>query len=323
MINLVHNEMMKLLGKRRFLIIGIIIVVLLALFAYAQARQSEAVKERLGEVDWRTELQQQIVDWQNRLSSAGQWREQLEIQIDQYQYYLDHDVNPSEPGAPSFMRGFTENSAELFLPLLVMIVAVDLVSSERSMGTIKLLLTRPVSRSAVLLSKYIALVLSVSIVIFLFALLSYLISALMFGNKGWTAPVLTGFEVRGGELDASGVRLVSQWQYLLQQFGLAWFISLVVGTLSFMLSILMRSSAAGMGTMLACLISGAILSNMVSSWDSAKYLFMVNLGLMDYMSGSPPPIEGMTLGFSLTVLAVWMAAALAASFAVFTRKDIY
>lgn len=323
MINLVQNEMTKLLGKKRFIIISVIIIVLLSMFTYAQAKQAETIKERLGTVDWRTELQQKIIDWQNRLSSAGQWREQLQIQIEQSQYYLDNDVNPSQPGAPTFIRGFVENSAELFLPLLIMIIAVDLVSSERGMGTIKLLLTRPVSRFHILLSKYIALILSVSLIIFIFGLLSYLISAIMFGNQGWAAPVLTGFRVEGGELNISEVRLVSQWQYILQQFGLAWFISLVVGTLSFMLSILMRSSAAGMGTMLACLISGAILSNMVSSWTSAKYLFMVNLGLMDYVNGSAPPIEGMTLGFSLTVLAVWMLGSLIVSFGVFMRKDIY
>ena len=261
------------------------------------------------------------MDWQNRLNGAGQWREQMQVQIKQLQYYLDHDINPSQTGAPTFIRGFVENSAQLFLPLLVMIVAVDLVSSERSMGTIKLLLTRPVSRFKILLSKYIALLLSVSIIIFLFGLLSYLISAIMFGNQGWSAPVLTGFTVQGGELSTAGVRLVAQWQFILQQLGLAWFISLVVGTLSFMLSILLRSSAAGMGTMLACLIAGAILSSMVASWDSAKYLFMVNLGLMDYMSGSAPPIEGMTLGFSLAVLLAWMAGSLVVSFTVFMRKE--
>lgn len=52
-----------------------------------------------------------------------------------------------------------------------------------------------------------------------------------------------------------------------------------------------------MGIMLAALISGAILSNMVSSWHSAKYLFMVNLRLTDYIKGAAPPIEGMRLAF--------------------------
>lgn len=196
MINLVQNEMTKLLAKRRFTIISIIIIVLLSMFSYAQVKQSESIRERIGTVDWRTELQQQIVDMQNRLSSAGQWREQIQIQIKQSQYYLDHDVNPSKPGAPTFIRGFVQNSAELFLPLLVMIIAVDLVSSERSMGTIKLLLTRPVSRFRILLSKYIALILSVSLVMFLFGILSYLISVIVFGNEGWSAPILTGFSTQ-------------------------------------------------------------------------------------------------------------------------------
>jgi ABC-2 type transport system permease protein len=90
-----------------------------------------------------------------------------------------------------------------------------------------------------------------------------------------------------------------------------------------MLSVLIRSTAAGMGVMLAALISGAILNNMVSSWDSAKYLFMVNLRLTDYMKGLAPPIQGMTLSFSLLDLLVWWAVALFVSFFVFTKKDVY
>ena len=68
-------------------------------------------------------------------------------------------------------------------------------------------------------------------------------------------------------------------------------------------SVLIRSTAAGMGIMLAALVSGSILSAMVSSWESAKYLFMVNLNLTGYLNGMAPPIEGMTLLFSIGVLA--------------------
>lgn len=90
-----------------------------------------------------------------------------------------------------------------------------------------------------------------------------------------------------------------------------------------MLSVLLRSTAAVMGIMLAALISGAILSNMVSSWTSAKYLFMVNLRLTSYISGMAPPIDEMTLSFSMTVLATWALVALIVSFYVFTKRDVY
>lgn len=326
MIKLVQNELIKLLGKRRLLVIMAIMVVLISMFTYAQFQESERTRQRLGTSDWRATLQQRIIDSQNRLNNSrisDEWKKQVQINLVQQQYYLDHDINPSEPGGPTFLRGFIENSIQLFLPLMMLLISADLVSSEYSGGTIKLLLTRPVKRWRILLSKYLTLVLSVSLIIFMFVVLSYLISGAIFGFRGWTAPVLTGFNVVAGELDTTSVHLIPQWQYILMEAGLAWFVSLVVATLSFMLSVLIRSTAAGMGVMLACLIGGNILSNMVSSWESAKYLFMVNLELTGYLGGMSPPIEGMSLGFSLLVLAVWGIVALVVSFLVFTKQDVY
>ncbi|HZG59935.1 MAG TPA: ABC transporter permease [Anoxybacillus sp.] len=326
MINLVYNEMMKIVRKKRLLIIAAIIAVLVALFTYSQMKRVQTLQEQLGTTDWRAQLQQQIIDTQNRLNSSGlseEWRKFLQIRLKQQQYYLDHNINPSAPGAPTFMRMFAENSIDLFIPLMVMVIAADLVSSEASGGTIKLLLTRPVKRWKILLSKYIAMILSVSFILLSLGVISYFIPGVVFGFGGWTMPLLTGFSVHGEELDTSNVHLLSQWKYLLIEFGLVWFVSIIVGTLTFMLSVLMRSTAAVMGIMLAALISGAILSNMVSSWESAKYLFMVNLRLTDYVSGMAPPIAGMTLGFSMTVLTVWGLVALMISFLVFTKRDVY
>lgn len=324
--NLVYNEMLKIIRKKRLFIILAIIAILVALFTYAQMREVQTLREELGTTDWRTQLQQEIINAQNRLSSSGiseEWRKYLKIRLGQQQYYLDHDINPTAPGAPTFMRMFVENSIDLFLPLMVMIIAADLVSSEASGGTIKLLLTRPVRRWKILLSKYLALILSVSFIILGVGILSYLISGAVMGYGGWGLPVLTGFSVQGEELITENVRLIAQWQYLLMEFGLVWFVSVVVGTLTFMFSVLMRSTAAVMGIMLAALISGAILSNMVSSWESAKYLFMVNLRLTDYIRGMAPPINGMDLAFSMSVLFIWMLIALVISFVVFSKRDVY
>lgn len=327
MINLVYNEMVKITGKRRLIVVALIIAILIALFTYAQLRQAEENLRRFGNVDWRLVLEQRINGWENRLESGritdDAEASELRIRIDQQRYYLDRDINPAEPGAPTFVRGFVENGISLLLPLMMMIVAADLVSSEHGGGTIKLLLTRKVKRWRILLSKYLALLLCVSIIITLFGALSTLISGAVFGFQGWTAPVLTGFSVQGGELDASGVHTLPQWQYILMELGLAWFVSTVVATITFMLSVLVRSTAAVMGIMLACLIAGTILSTMVASWESAKYLFMVNLELIDYLEDAAPPVEGMSLGFSLAVLLAWGLSALAVSFYSFIRRDVF
>ncbi|KAA0549403.1 ABC transporter permease [Bacillus sp. BGMRC 2118] len=326
MISLIQNEMLKIVRRKKVVIVALIIAVLVSLFTYAQYKEQKRLLEQFGGDDWRTTIQQQIIDIQNRLASSrisDEWRDQLQLRVQQQQYYLDQNINPLEPGAPSFMRLFGENSINMLIPLLVMIIAADLVSSERSAGTIKLLLTRPVKRWKVLLSKYIALLITVSFVIMIFAFLSYIISGVVFGYKGWDAPVIIGFSAESGALNTNAAQMIPQWHYLFMEYSLVWFVAIVIATLMFMLSTLIKNTPTGMGVMLAALISGMILSNMVTSWESAKYLFMINLNLTSYLSGNAPPIEGMTLGFSLLVLTVWAIIGLLISFFTFTRQDIY
>jgi len=325
MLGLVQNETVKLLRRRRFLVVVLILVILIPIFTYAQYRSVITAQERMGTSDWRPLLTQQIVDMQNRLASSRlpeEWRDLIKIRIQQQQYYLDHDIDPMAPGGPTFARGFMDQAITMFLPMIIVVLAVDLVSAEFSEGTIKLLLTRPVRRWKVLTSKYITMVLFTSLTILMTLVLAYLISGIVFGYAGWNLPILTGFQIQGSELDTSKVFMLPQWQFLLLQYGLGWFVCVVVGTVTFMVSVLVRSAAAGMGIMMAALISGMILTQMASSWEASKYLFIVNLELTDYLNGTLPPIAGMTLPFSLTVLSVWAIASLIVAYTAFIRRDV-
>ncbi len=323
---LVRNEMLKLWKKKRFFVIIGIIAVLIPIFTYAQLRVSLDRQEQIGTSDWRVSLQQRINDYANRMSSPRvieEWRKWMSVEVQRLQYYLDHDVNPEEPSGVTFTREFVKNAVGLFVPLLVMVIASDLVSSEHAQGTIKLLLTRPVSRWKVLLSKYLAMLLYVSLIVTALAALCYIISGAVFGYGGWHAPTLIGFQVAGADIDTSNVNMIAQWRFILMELGLVFYTGVLVGCIALMVSVIVRSTAAGMGIMLATLIAGTILSNMVSSWESAKYFFMVNMDLVRYLSGDIPPIEGMNLSFSLWVLTVWAAASIIVSFSVFTRRDVY
>ncbi|MBO8172115.1 MAG: ABC transporter permease [Bacillaceae bacterium] len=324
-LRLVWNEAEKIYRKKRLAIVILILLVLIPMFVYAQYKEVQTLVERLGTSDWRVALQQQIIDTQNRLNSSRipeDWRNWLKIRMEQQQYYLEHDINPNAPGAPTFVREFMERGINLFIPLLVMIVAIDIVSGERSEGTIKLLLTRPVRRWKILLSKYVTMLLYISLLILLVGIISYLIAGVVFGYSGWNMPVLTGFVVENGSLNTEFVHLVPQWKYILMAFGLGWFVSVVVGTISFMVSVLIRSTPAAMGIMLASLIAGGILSEFATAWEQAKYIYSVNLDLTDYLSGQMPPLEGLTMSFSLINLAAWALASFVVAFMVFTRQDM-
>jgi len=322
---LVRNETMKVWRKRRFLVILGLLVVLIPIFTYAQWKAAETFRAQSGTDDWRIRAETQINDYNSRLGSPRipeEWKRTLRVEVQRLQFHLDHDVDPSAASGVTFAREFAENAIGLFLPLMVMVIAADLVSSEHAQGTIKLLLTRPVRRWKVLASKYAALSVYVTLTVLAAALLAYLISGAAFGYGGWRVPVLTGFAVTSAGVDTTNVHAVEQWLYLLMTLGLVWFSCMVVGALGLMVSVLVRSTAAGMGVMLALLIAGSILANMASSWTQAKYFFMVNLNTVVYLSGQSPPIPGMTMTFSLIVLAVTALVSVVVSFGVFTRRDV-
>lgn len=320
---LIQNETLKIWKKKRFFVIVLILLAVIPVFTYAEQKMLH--HNAAAFTDWRGQVQQQITDMENTLSSnrmPEEWKRQKRVMVQQLQYYLDHDVNPSDQSGVTFTRDFLQNAITMLIPVLVLALASDMVSGERTVGTIKLLLTRPVRRWRILFSKLAALALYVSLIVVLTTGLSYAISGLAFGYGGWSLPVFTGFMLTGTSMDAAYVHSVPQWQYVLMEMGLAWVSAMTVAVLSLMVSILVRSTSASIVTMTSVIVTGTILSNMTSSWQAVKYLFSVNLNLLNYLNGAPPPIEGMTFSFSLAVLAVWAFAALGVSFTVFTKQDI-
>ncbi|WP_274364673.1 ABC transporter permease [Paenibacillus thermotolerans] len=322
---LIRNETLKIWRKKRFAVILLLLTVLIPIFTYAQVKMSESFKQQTGTDDWRIKAEAQINEYKARTESTRipeEWKKWFRVEIERLQIHLDRNIDPNSASGVTFAREFAVNAVSLFLPLMVMVISSDLVSSEHSLGTIKLLLTRPVRRWKVLAGKYVAMTFYVSFIVMATFALSYLISGAFLGYSGWRSPVLTGFAVVGSTVDATHVRIVEQWQFLWMVLGLAWFSCMVVACLSLMVSVLVRSTAAGMGIMLAVLISGTILSNMAGSWEAAKYFFMVNLDTVTYLAGQAPPIPGMTLPFSLAVLAVTAWLSIVVSFGVFTRRDV-
>ena len=322
---LVENEMLKIFRRKRFRVVVLILVALTAMIAYGNWRSRRDADIRRGPRDWHAETQRRIVEMQNRLRSRAipdSYRRWMTFETSRLQYSLDHGFDPNALTGPFFSRNFIVAASFLLLPLLVTLFASDLVSSELAEGTIKILLTRPVRRWKVLAAKLVALFACVTLTVALAALFSYLFGGIAFGFRGWGAPSLTGFRSGAGGLDVSAVRQVPLWRDAVRVYGLGWYAALVVGSISLLLSILFRTTAAAMGTMLAVLIAGTILPRFATGWDFAKYFFATNLPLPDYFSGTPPPIEGMTLAFSVENLGLWAVAALVCSFLVFTRRDV-
>lgn len=312
-------------------LIIILLLIFVSLLSYGQKysydRNIQKFEAESGgiEYDWKALTTQRLNDLENRSNNEfipEEVRASIDREIQQLTYFIENDINPITPTASKFNVQFVEQGITLFIPLLIVILAADVVSSEFSQKTIKVLLTRAVPRWKVLLSKYIALIMMTTILVFIIGALSTLVSYLFFQQWGFSEPVVTGFSLIEGKLDSNSTILISQFQYTLLIYSLLWFVSIVVASITLLISVIVDNSSSAIGILMASLIGGQFLQFFLSEWQLVKYFFVTNLDLTRYLTGSYQPIEGMSLNFSILILSAWAVLSLLISFRVFNRKDI-
>ena len=322
MLNLIENETLKVLRRKRFTVVVAILFAIIALVTYSQHERLLRDRNR----NWRAEIQQRIANYENALRRGRgneTWTRSLHAEISRLQFYLDHDIEPDKPTAPIFLRTFANVAGFLLLPLLVGVLGSDIVSAESAEGTDKLLLTRPVRRWKILTAKLITLWIFATLTLFIGAVLSYVVSAPFLPTGGWGAPTFTGFTIARGAVNIDAVRQLPLWKDALIAYGLEWYALLTVASIALLLSVLFRSSAAAIGTMLASLIGGTILTRVSPDWTAGKYLFVSALPLADYYTGAPPPYDGMSMAFCIALLGAWAAGAMLVAYAIFIRRDVF
>lgn len=321
LIPLVQNETLKLLRRRRFAIVVAIMFVILTLISYAQYRRLKQTANQ----NWRAELQERIARAENRMRRGNMnetWARSWRAEIRRLQFHLDRGINPEQPTAPLAVRTFA-NIAGTLLPLLIAILGSDIVSAENAEGTDKLLLTRPVRRWKVLTAKLVTLWAFASLTLLVGAVLSYAVTAPVLPAQGWDVPTFNGFQLTSETMSLEGVRELPLWKDVLIAYGLQWYALMTVAAISLMLSVMFKSSAASIGTMLASLIGGTILTRVSPDWLAGKYLFVSALPLADYYTGQAPPYDGMSMTFCITLLGVWAIGALIVAYTVFVRRDVF
>lgn len=322
LIALIRNETLKLIRRKRFAVVIGILTAVLIVFTYGQYRTMQHQRRR----NWRMETQQRIAGLQNALRRGNlneSWARSMRAEVSRLQFYVDHDLDPMARTSPMFVRRFANVAGVLLLPLLIAVLGADIVSAESAEGTDKLLLTRPVRRWKILTAKMVTLAMFSTLTLLCGALLAWAISSTALPRRGWDVPTFTGFAMAGESVNLDNVKQLPLWRDTLIAYGLEWFALLAVAAIALMLSVLFRSSAAAIGTMLASLIGGTILRVLSPDWVTAKYLFVTALSLADYYTGEPPPYEGVTVRFCIILLTAWAIGALGVAYATFTRRDVF
>ncbi|MBM7660309.1 ABC-2 type transport system permease protein [Bacillus mesophilus] len=314
--NLVINEWIKIFKRPgTFVMLGLVVLFIVGYAGFQKYEESRNVTDQ--QMNWKQELETQIASNKQYLQEDGQNNPNLkafyERQIAIQKYQLQHDLAPvTENHVWTYVTD--AQAAISFAGLFTIIIAAGIVASEFSWGTIKLLLVRPISRTKILLSKYITVMLFGLLLLVTIYLLSAIVGLLLFGLPTSDVPHLA---YSNGEVVERNLAIHLIGQYLLSSIDI-----LMIATMAFMISAVFRNSSLAIGLSLFLLFMGANVTFLLASrYEWAKYILFANTDLTIYTDGMPP-VEGMTIGFSIIVLLVYFIIFHLLAFGVFKQRDV-
>jgi ABC-2 type transport system permease protein len=211
-----------------------------------------------------------------------------------------------------FVAHLIMNSLWIHVPFLISLVAGDELAGEGTAGTFRLILTRPASRSRILLMKYAAtLVYTAALVVFLGVLSTGLGVALF--DTGDLIVVRNGLTIIPGA-DVPG--------RLILAFGLAVWSMWCVASLAFLLSSLVENAIGPIiGTMTIIIVFFVIGNIPVELFSSMKpYLFTSYLNV--WQDALRVPIDWQSMMRSVAKLLAFSVGFYVVTWYIFVRKDI-
>jgi ABC-2 type transport system permease protein len=218
------------------------------------------------------------------------------------------------------------NTLLIQVPLLVALVAGDTVAGEANMGTLRLLVTRPVSRAQLMLVKFGASVIYTVLLLVWMALLALFLSMLLFGANDMLIARNNVME----QIERSDVL----WRYI-AAFGYAAVALSTVAALAFLLSVFAENSIGPIVSTISIIIVLTILSEMqIPLYDNTvkPWLFTSHMlawkGFFYSRSDShgaaiPGTVENLpAILRSLGMLLLYIAAFVTTAILAFQKKDI-
>lgn len=127
------------------------------------------------------------------------------------------------------------------VPLLIALVSGDMISGEANMGTLRLLITKPVSRARLISAKFLASAIYTMLLLLWMAVWALFVSMLVFGTDDM---IIMKSEVVTQILESD-----TMWRYF-AAFGFASLAMITVSSLAFFLSIFAENS---IGPIIACM----------------------------------------------------------------------
>ena len=208
---------------------------------------------------------------------------------------------------------FIFGSLTVHIPFLIALVAGDLLAGEATSGTYRILITRPVSRFRIVLSKFLAGVIYSNLLVFWLALISLGLGFFIFGT-GELMVFKSGTIIIFSKTDVF-------WRFLLA-YGFAGLSMTVVCSVAFLFSSLVENAIGPIVTTMAIIIVFIIISAIdLNIFKTIKpYLFTTYMS--DWRLFFDKPVEFGEIIKSALILFAHIIGLFAITTFIFRKKDI-
>lgn len=275
--------------------------------------------------------------------------QKLNDEISEKQYYLDNDLEYDYNGdgtafiaLPSLLKTIDR----LFIIVIIGILASDIISGENDPATIKVLLTKPVSRGKVLISKFLAVVFMSNVIVLILEFIAFIFLGLILGFGDPSAPIAVGTKYKmdmalvgntGQSISAviGSSYLVTTWEFTIKALILQTFLITATVSFCFLMSTLIKNSSVSTGV--------SFISMLILLCITVKITLLSEQGLPNILNRVLPfiftsyfditsVIKGnwagllicplITYKFSLFILTAWIIVCYLISYFNFVKKDI-
>lgn len=254
----------------------------------------------------------------------------LKLDGDSYVDFMMRDITSSITVEGKILNGYQVCYIVLqillvHVPLLIALVAADMISGEANMGTLRIMLTKPISRTRFLLAKFVATIAYTLLLLVWLAILALFVNMLLFGTDDLFL------------LKSQYVVLLKKndifWRYL-WAFGFAALAMVTVASLGFFFSLFAENSIGPIVATMSVIIFFTILSTLnIPVFNKVKpFLFTTHMiGWKEFFDIKVNEANEAIIGsvqnpqkiiHSALVLVAHIVGLLTASILVFKRKDV-
>jgi ABC-2 type transport system permease protein len=308
---LIKNEWIKIWSQRNAQIMCLLVIIAVIGFTALNKYYSPDNNSKEARLE---ENEKMLEDYNEIMTSPGMEEEDIAYYAEQIQlteYRIANDL-PAE-GAMFFQDHMEQsiNVTIMLVSIFTMVITAAIVSNEFGTGTVKMLLTRPVARWKILLSKLIAS-LTYGIAVFVIGI----VTAIVIGLFLFPTESAFSLSLVNGEIVKTNIEI--PYGEIILYNAMSIFMTILF---AFMLGSLFGSSTLAVSLALIILLMGTLITAFIAHYDFAKYIWFAN-DLSYFAPGNSPMIEGVTLNFSIVVNVVYAVIFLVVTFGYFTRRDI-